>query len=69
MPVTTKTLTKARREIETVLSRYRLDWEDIAPDADEAIWRKFASAARRVRRELFRERYPSLYDALRTGKR
>lgn len=56
-----ETVTKVRREITAVLNKYRLGWEDIFPDMDEALWKKTAPAARRLRRELFKKSYPSLY--------
>ena len=55
-----KPITQARREITSVLRRYRLGWEEVAPDRDDLIWKKIKPLARRVRKELFRKSYPSL---------
>src|SRR3989344_7122184 len=54
-------VTNARRKITAVLDTYRLSWEDVVPDLDEALWNRAAPTARRVRRELFKKSYPSLY--------
>ncbi|MEK7621700.1 MAG: hypothetical protein AAB415_00820 [Patescibacteria group bacterium] len=55
-----KPILQARREIATVLRRYRLGWEEVAPDRDYLIWKKLKPLAKRVRKELFRQSYPSL---------
>jgi len=55
-----KTVEKARREVEAVLRRYRVRWEEVAPDRDEEIWKSVRPAAKRIRKDLFRKSYPSL---------
>jgi hypothetical protein len=55
-----KPITQARREIATVLRRYRLGWEEVAPDQDILIWKKVKPLAKKIRKELFRKSYPSL---------
>jgi len=62
----TNTVETARREIRGVLRRYRLRWEDVAPDPDEMLWKQLKPSLKRIRRGLFRERYPSLYARTRT---
>ena len=58
-----QTIVRARREINAVLKRYRINWEDIAPDKDRdaLLWQKTEPTARVTRRKLFQKRYPSLY--------
>ncbi len=55
-----KPILQARREIATVLRRYQLQWEEVAPDRDDLIWKKIKPLAKKVRKELFRKSYPSL---------
>ena len=55
------TILQAKKEIESVLTRYGLSWREIAPDIDEEIWRKVAPEAKRIRNDIFREKYPTLY--------
>ncbi len=50
----------ARKEIESVLRRYQLNWEEVLPDQDNSIWKKFKPEAKKVRQELLRKFYPSL---------
>ena len=35
-----KPAVQARREIATVLRRYRLAWDEVAPDRDNLIWKR-----------------------------
>ena len=55
------TILQARKEIKSVLTRYGLSWREIVSDVDEEIWRQVAPEARRIRKELFQEKYPTLY--------
>mgnify|MGYP001578882595 CR=1 FL=1 len=55
-----KPITQARREIALVLRRYRLGWEEVAPDRDSLVWKKVKPLAKKIRKELFRKSYPSL---------
>jgi len=55
-----KPIIQARREITSVLRRYRLEWEEVVPDRDDLIWKKIKPLAKKVRKELFRKTYPSL---------
>ncbi|MEK7208895.1 MAG: hypothetical protein AAB677_01395 [Patescibacteria group bacterium] len=57
---TQKPITQARREIASVLRRYRLEWEEVAPDRDDLVWKKIKPFAKKIRKELFRKSYPSL---------
>lgn len=56
----TKTIEAAREEVRRVLRRYGVRWEDVAPDKDQEIWEKIAPSARRTRKKIFKEFYPSL---------
>ena len=60
MSVETPVREAARKEIFRVLRRYRLGWEDVAPDVDEKNWTRIAPVARKIRKMLFQERYPGL---------
>ncbi len=60
MSAPTRTIEQAKNEIKAVLRRYRLSWEDVAPDRDAEIWRELRPVAKKVREELFRKTYPSL---------
>ena len=53
--VSTTTLETARKEINKVLRRHRLNWQDVAPDTDVGIWKKVSPVSRRVRIELWRK--------------
>ena len=55
------TILQARKEIKNVLTRYGLSWREIVSDIDEEIWRQVAPETRSIRKELFREKYPTLY--------
>jgi len=55
------TILQARKEIKNVLTRYGLSWREIVSDVDEEIWQEVAPEARRIRKDLFREKYPTLY--------
>ncbi|MEK7586499.1 MAG: hypothetical protein AAB453_01365 [Patescibacteria group bacterium] len=55
-----KPAVQARREIATVLRRYRLAWDEVAPDRDNLIWKKVKPLAKKVRKEIFRKTYPTL---------
>ena len=55
-----KPIIQARREIVSILRRYQLRWEEVAPDRDNLIWKKIKPSAKKVRKELFRQSYPSL---------
>ena len=55
-----KPIIQARREITSVLRRYRLGWEEVVPDRDTLVWKKIKPLAKKVRKELFRNSYPSL---------
>lgn len=57
------TILQAKKEIESVLTRYGLSWREIVSDADEEVWQEVASEAKRIRKDLFREKYPTLYAA------
>ena len=53
-----KPVIRARREIASVLRRYQLAWEEVAPDRDDLIWEKIKPLAKKVRKELFQKSYP-----------
>lgn len=55
------TILQARREIKNVLPRYGLSWREIVSDANEEIWQEVAPEAKSIRKDLFREKYPTLY--------
>ena len=57
------TILQAKKEIKSVLSRYGLSWREVVSDADEEIWQEVAPEAKRIRKDLFREKYPTLYAA------
>lgn len=56
----TKTIQRAKNEIQAVLKRYSLSWSEIAPDIDREIWQTLRPTARKVRKTLFEKNYPSL---------
>lgn len=55
------TILQAKKEIKNVLARYGLSWREIVSDVDEEIWQEVAPEARSIRKDLFREKYPTLY--------
>ena len=55
------TIQQAKKEIKNVLTRYGLSWRQIVSDVDQEIWQEIAPEAKRIRKELFREKYPTLY--------
>ena len=60
MAMATTTLEQAKNEIKAVLKRYRLSWDEVAPDRDEQIWKELRPTVKKIRKELFRKAYPSL---------
>ena len=55
----TKTIERAKMEVKALLKRYRVSWDDIAPDRDKEIWESVRPLAKRVRKTLFRKTYSS----------
>lgn len=66
MNTATNTIQTAQKEIKAVLKRYRLNWQDVAPDIDEQIWAKMAPTAKKIRGQIFRKTYPRLYAKLKS---
>lgn len=62
------TIQTAQKEIKAVLKRYRLNWQDVAPDTDEQIWAKIEPTAKKIRQQLFKKTYPRLYAKLKNSK-
>lgn len=56
----TRTIERAKSEVKKVLGRYRVSWDDIAPDRDESIWQEIRPIAKKARRDIFQKAYPSL---------
>ena len=58
----TATLTsieRAKNEVKKVLGKYRVSWDDIAPDRDESIWEGIRPLAKKIRKDVFQKTYPS----------
>ena len=64
----TTAIVSARNEVARILRRYGLSWFDVAPDLDEQIWNRVEPVAREIRKNLFRTRYPRLYEKGRRKK-
>lgn len=60
MPLATTTIERAKNEVKKVLGRYRVTWDDVAPDRDESIWQEARPVAKKVRKSIFQKTYPSL---------
>lgn len=60
MPTAITTIERAKSEVKKVLGRYRVSWDDVAPDRDESIWEEVRPIAKKVRRDILLKTYPSL---------
>lgn len=65
----TKTIQKAQLEIQKVLRRYRLNWEDVTTDLDEEIFKQIEPKYRRVRKQVVKKLYPKFYAKYIDGKK